>query len=69
LIPVAVYRELFAKPGKESEVIEQAITDFIQVIEVREKAIDPKVENALTNLDEGEKQTIALASSLTEPSI
>jgi len=36
---------------------------------VREKAIDPKVENALTNLDEGEKQTIALASSLTEPSI
>jgi len=69
LIPVTVHRELFAKLGEESEIIEQAIADFIQIVEVRNKAIDPKVENVLTNLDEGEKQTIALASTLTEQSI
>jgi len=69
LIPVTVYRELFAKLGEESEIIEQAIADFIRIVEVRNQAIDPKVENVLSSLDEGEKQAIALASTLTEESI
>ena len=67
LISVAVYRELFAKIGEESEFIEAAIADFIKIIDVKEKAIDRKIEMAIANLDEGEKQTIALASTFNEP--
>lgn len=67
VISVAVYRELFAKIGEESEVIEAAIADFIDVVEIKEKAIDPKIEMATASLDEGEKQTIALASTFNEP--
>lgn len=64
LIPPTVYRELFAKIGRESQAIEQAIADFIRVIEVKE--IDPEIEIAIARLDEGEKQAIALASTFTE---
>ncbi len=67
LISVAVYRELFAKIGEESEVIEAAIADFIDVVDVKEKAINPKIEMATASLDEGEKQTITLASTFNEP--
>jgi len=67
LISVAVYRELFAKIGEESEVIEAAIADFIDIVDVKEKAIDPKIKMATASLDEGEKQTIALASTFNEP--
>ena len=67
VISVAVYRELFAKIGEESEVIEAAIADFIDIVDVKEKAINPKIEMATASLDEGEKQTIALASTFDEP--
>lgn len=63
-IPPTVYRELLAKFGAESEQIEQALTDFIRVTEVRE--IDRAVEIAIAGLDEGEKLAIALAATFTE---
>ncbi|MEQ8541423.1 MAG: DUF3368 domain-containing protein [Coleofasciculus sp. D1-CHI-01] len=53
-----------AKFGAESEQIEQALTDFIRVTEVRE--IDRAVEIAIAGLDEGEKLAIALAATFTE---
>lgn len=56
-IPPTVYRELLAKFGAESEQIEQALTDFIRVTEVRK--IDRAVEIAIAGLDEGDKQAIA----------
>jgi predicted nucleic acid-binding protein len=31
LIPLTVYRELFAKVGRESQVIDQALADFMRV--------------------------------------
>jgi len=67
VISVAVYRELFAKISEESKLIEAAIADFIDVVDVKEKAINPKIEMATASLDEGEKQTIALASTFKEP--
>ncbi|MEB3828369.1 DUF3368 domain-containing protein [Phormidium sp. CCY1219] len=67
LIPLAVYRELFAKFSRESQIIDQALADFIRVTEVKE--INPEVEIALAGLDEGEKQAIALASTLAEETI
>lgn len=63
-IPPTVYRELLAKFGAESEQIEQALTDFIRVTEVRE--IDRAVEIAIAGLDEGEKLAIALLSDMRD---
>jgi predicted nucleic acid-binding protein len=64
LIPLTVYRELFAKVGRESQVIDQALADFMGVTEVKE--IDPVITIAIAGLDEGEKQAIALASTFSE---
>ena len=64
LIPLTVARELFAKFGRESQAIDQALADFIRVTEVKE--IDPGIKIAIAGLDEGEKQAIALASTLSE---
>lgn len=64
LIPLTVYRELFAKVGKESQAIDRALADFIRVTEVKE--IDPSIKIAIAGLDEGEKQAIALASTFSE---
>ncbi len=64
LIPLTVYRELFAKFGRESQAIDQALADFIRVTEVKE--IDPGIKIAIAGLDEGEKQAIALASTFSE---
>ena len=57
LIPLTVDRELFAKVGRESRAIDQALADFIRVTEVKE--IDPGIKIAIAGLDEGEKQAIA----------
>jgi len=53
LIPLTVYRELFAKVGRESQAIDRALVDFIRVAEVTE--INSEVEIAIAGLDEGEK--------------
>jgi len=63
LIPPAVHRELFGKVGRESQEIDRALSDFIHVAEVTE--INPEIITASLGLDEGEKQVIALASTLT----
>ncbi len=59
-IPPMVYRELLGKESFESERIEKALNDFIQVIEL--ETLKPKVKEEVSDLDEGEKQTIGLAS-------
>jgi predicted nucleic acid-binding protein len=59
-IPPMVYRELLGKIGFESERLENALQDFIQVMEL--KTLKPEIKEKISDLDEGEKQTIALAS-------
>jgi len=64
LIPPAVHRELLGKFGPESEEIDRALRDFILVRQL--KPLEPEVEVALIDLDEGERQAIGLASTLGE---
>lgn len=63
LIPSAVHRELLGKVGVESFRIDRALSDFIHVTEVT--LLRHSVKQALADLDEGERQAIGLASSLT----
>lgn len=63
-IPPKVYKELFGKVGHESEQIDRALGDFIQI--KKEISIDPAIEMDLSDLDEGEKEVIALASTMKE---
>lgn len=60
-IPPRVYRELLGKIGSEAEAIEEATNKFIRIREI--KSLELSVEIAIANLDEGEKQAIALAST------
>jgi predicted nucleic acid-binding protein len=62
LIPPMVHKELYGKIGSESAQIEQALNDFIHVIEIG--PLNLNLEKPFTNLGEGEKQCIFLASSL-----
>ena len=64
LIPPAVHRGLLGKFGPESEEIDRALRDFISVRQL--KPLEPEVEVALVDLDEGERQAIGLASTLGE---
>jgi len=51
-----------AKIGEESEQIDKALNEFIHVKEIH--PMDPAIKNATSDLDEGERQVIGLASSL-----
>mgnify|MGYP001050441779 CR=1 FL=1 len=62
LIPPVVYRELLGKVGDESEEIDHALSDFIRVTDL--KPLAATTELAIADLDEGEKQAIALASTV-----
>lgn len=64
IIPPMVHRELLGKIGIEAERIDNALNGFINVIEL--KSLDSAVENALADLDEGERQAIALASTFSK---
>jgi predicted nucleic acid-binding protein len=64
IIPPMVHRELLGKTGIESERIDNALNGFINVIEL--KSLDSAIENALADLDEGERQAIALASTFSK---
>jgi predicted nucleic acid-binding protein len=64
LIPSVVHRELLGKVGIESERIDKALNDFIRVVDL--KPLDPATEEALADLDEGERQAIGLASTFLE---
>jgi len=64
LIPPFVHKELFGKTGFESTYIEDALEDFIKVAPVN--SLNLSAADVLAELDEGEKQAIALASGLGE---
>lgn len=63
-IPPIVYRELLGKVGTESERIDRALTNFIRKVELN--PLEPVIQEILRDLDEGERQAIALASILSE---
>ena len=62
LIPPFVHRELFGKTGTETTGLEKALDDFIRVAAVT--TTEPSTKAVLNELDEGERQAIALASDL-----
>lgn len=64
-IPPIVQRELWAKTGFESQVLDTALDSFIQ-LRIPEN-VPTAADFATRNLDEGEKQAIRLAASITEP--
>ena len=62
LIPPWVHRELLGKVGNESEQIDQALNAFIRIADLM--PLESATERAIADLDEGEKQAIALASTV-----
>ena len=62
LIPPMVRKELFAKTGDEAELIDNALTDFIQVSEIN--PVDETAKLILEGLSEGERQAIGVAASM-----
>src|SRR3989304_8272436 len=67
LIPPIVRKELFAKTGNEGEFIDNALTDFIQISEIR--PIDETAKLILEGLGEGERQAIGVAASMRNDAI
>ena len=67
LIPPIVRKELFAKTGNEGEFIDNALTDFIQISEIR--PIDETAKLILEGLGEGERQAIGIAASMRNDAI
>ena len=61
LIPPFVEKELYGKIGAESELIDQALSDFIQV--VKPDTLENESYETLKGLDEGERQSICLAAT------
>ena len=51
-----VRKELFAKTGDEAELIDNALTDFIEVSEIN--PLDEAAKLILEGLSEGERQAI-----------
>lgn len=64
-IPPVIQRELWAKSGYEMPALEAALESFIQIR--AEQNVPASAAFATLHLDEGEKQVIRLAASLTEP--
>jgi predicted nucleic acid-binding protein len=62
LIPPFVHKELFGKLGVEAVMIEEGLRTFIRIAAVATK--ERLVEGVLTELDEGERQAIVLASDI-----
>ena len=62
LIPPIVHKELYGKIGSESDQIDQALSDFVHVVELG--PLELNIDEPLINLGEGEKQSIFLASTL-----
>lgn len=62
LIPPIVHKELYGKIGSESDQIDQALSDFVHVVELG--SLELNIDEPLINLGEGEKQSIFLASTL-----
>jgi uncharacterized protein len=64
LIPPFVQKELFGRTGVETTPIENALADFMKVRSVN--VLGPLEADVLSELDEGEKQAVSLASELGE---
>ena len=64
LIPACVRKELLGKIGPESNAIESALDEFIQVEKLG--AAEQSVEAAASALDEGEKEVILLGASIKD---
>jgi predicted nucleic acid-binding protein len=62
LIPPIVHKELYGKIGSESDQIDQALSNFVHVVELG--SLELNIDEPLINLGEGEKQCIFLASTL-----
>jgi len=62
LIPPMVHKELLGKTGGESEQIDKALKEFIRVKDFDQ--MDPATQKAVSDLDEGERQVLGLASSI-----
>jgi predicted nucleic acid-binding protein len=63
-IPPMVYRELFGKISFETEGIDNALNEFIQVTEL--KILKPEIQEMSVDLAEGERQAIGLASMFSK---
>ena len=61
LIAPFVQKELYGRIGAESELIDQALDDFIQV--ARPKNLENESYETIKPLDEGERQSICLAAT------
>jgi predicted nucleic acid-binding protein len=62
LIPPIVHKELYGKIGSESDQIDQALSDFVHVVKLG--SLELNLDEPFTNLGEGERQSIFLASTL-----
>ncbi|MBW1796636.1 MAG: DUF3368 domain-containing protein [Deltaproteobacteria bacterium] len=62
LIPPMVHRELFGKIGSETEQIDRALNDFMHI--GNPTPLEPAIQRAIADLDEGEKQAVGLASTI-----
>src|SRR3989304_8721291 len=62
-VPPRVHRELLGKVGPEAEQIDQALNSFLKVTNVA--SLNPSVETAVSSLDEGEREVIGLASTIS----
>jgi hypothetical protein len=62
LIPPMVQKELLGKIGGESEQIDKALKEFIRVKDF--DPMDSTTQHAVSDLDEGERQVLGLASSI-----
>ena len=67
LIAPFVQKELYGRIGAESELIDQALDDFIQV--ARPKNLENESYETIKPLDEGERQSICLAASFKNDAI
>lgn len=64
-VPPLVHRELLAKVGPETLILDDALARFIQVVPA--PPLSPEVKLATLRLDLGEQQAIALAYHLKLP--
>ena len=66
-VPPMVYRELFGKISFETKGIENALNEFIQVTEL--KTLKSKIQEVSSDLAEGERQAIGLASMFSKDAL
>ena len=67
LVPPRVRRELLSKPESETQEIEHALDELIQVREV--PPLGTRTKNAVDRLDPGEREAVGLAAALDEDAL